>query len=170
MTRLDRQPTPSNSATPPSCSRALSAGARARSTVWSAISLSRCGMRRRKKLLLARDFLGQRPLHYHRGRGFFAFASMAKGLHALADIPYSIDEQMMAEAVVLMPQTGYAHPSSRASAASSPRISSPSREIACRHGAIGSRNAHGGGRRNPAIMSKACVTTWIRRRNPDCAA
>jgi asparagine synthase (glutamine-hydrolysing) len=41
-----------------------------------------------QKLLLARDFLGQRPLHYHRGRGFVAFASMPKGLHALAEIPY----------------------------------------------------------------------------------
>ncbi len=58
------------------------------------------------KLLLARDFLGQRPLHYHRGRGFFAFASMPKGLHALAEIPYGVDEQMVAEFLVLMPQRG----------------------------------------------------------------
>jgi asparagine synthase (glutamine-hydrolysing) len=59
-----------------------------------------------RKLLLARDFLGQRPLHYHRGRGFFAFASMPKGLHALAEVPYGPDEQMMAEAVTLMPLRG----------------------------------------------------------------
>ena len=57
-------------------------------------------------LLLARDFLGQRPLHYHRGKGFFAFASMPKGLHALADVPYAPDEQAMAEFVTLMPQVG----------------------------------------------------------------
>ena len=40
-----------------------------------------------KRLLLARDFMGQRPLHYHRGNGFFAFASMPSGLHALPEIP-----------------------------------------------------------------------------------
>ena len=57
-----------------------------------------------QKLLLARDFRGQRPLHYHRGQGFFAFASMPKGLHALAEIPYGVDEQAMAEAVTLMPR------------------------------------------------------------------
>src|SRR6478736_924007 len=56
-------------------------------------------------LLLARDPLGQRPLHYHRGDGFFAFASMPKGLHALPEIPYAPDEQAMAEFVALMPQT-----------------------------------------------------------------
>jgi asparagine synthase (glutamine-hydrolysing) len=59
-----------------------------------------------QRLLLARDFLGQRPLHYHRGRGFFAFASMPKGLHALAEIPYAPDEQVVAEFVTLMPRWG----------------------------------------------------------------
>lgn len=56
------------------------------------------------KLLLARDFLGQRPLHFHRGQGFFAFASMPKGLHALAEIPRAPDEQMVAEFLTLMPE------------------------------------------------------------------
>jgi asparagine synthase (glutamine-hydrolysing) len=59
-----------------------------------------------RRLLLARDPLGQRPLHYHRGNGFFAFASMPKGLHALPDVPYKPDEQRIAEALVLMPDTG----------------------------------------------------------------
>ncbi|MEO7687776.1 MAG: asparagine synthase-related protein [Sphingomonas sp.] len=40
-----------------------------------------------RRLLLARDFMGQRPLHLHRGNGFFAFASMPSGLHALPEIP-----------------------------------------------------------------------------------
>jgi len=40
-----------------------------------------------RRLLLARDFMGQRPLHYHRGDGFFAFASMPSGVHALPEIP-----------------------------------------------------------------------------------
>jgi asparagine synthase (glutamine-hydrolysing) len=59
-----------------------------------------------RKLTLARDFLGRRPLHYHCGRGFFAFASMAKGLHALGEVPYGPDEQSVAELVTLMPQWG----------------------------------------------------------------
>jgi asparagine synthase (glutamine-hydrolysing) len=59
-----------------------------------------------RRLLLARDFLGQRPLFYHAGREFFAFASMAKGLHALAEIPYEPDEHMLAEFVVTMPWRG----------------------------------------------------------------
>jgi len=59
-----------------------------------------------QKLLLARDCLGQRPLHYHRGREFFAFASMPKGLHALPEVPYGADEQAVAELVALMPHWG----------------------------------------------------------------
>jgi asparagine synthase (glutamine-hydrolysing) len=59
-----------------------------------------------QKLVLARDFLGQRPLYYHRGAGFFAFASMIKGLHALDEIPYRPDEQTIAEAVTLIPRRG----------------------------------------------------------------
>lgn len=62
--------------------------------------------KRAVKLLLARDFMGQRPLHYHRGRGFFAFASMPKGLHALAEIPREPDEQAASEFLALMPQHG----------------------------------------------------------------
>jgi asparagine synthase (glutamine-hydrolysing) len=61
---------------------------------------------RAQKLVLARDFLGQRPLHYHRGREFFAFASMPKGLHALPEIPRAPDEQMVAEFLALVPQNG----------------------------------------------------------------
>ena len=37
---------------------------------------------------------------------FFAFASMPKGLHALPEIPYAPDEERIAEAIVLMPETG----------------------------------------------------------------
>lgn len=58
------------------------------------------------KLLLARDFLGQRPLHFHRGDRFFAFASMPKGLHALPEVPYAPDEQTMAEFITLIPAGG----------------------------------------------------------------
>ena len=58
------------------------------------------------RLLLVRDPLGQRPLHYHRGNKFFAFASMPKGLHALPEIPYAPDEDRIAQSLVLMPETG----------------------------------------------------------------
>ncbi len=60
----------------------------------------------RRRLLLARDPLGNRPLHYHRGNQFFAFASMPKGLHALPDVPYAPDEERIAEFLALMPETG----------------------------------------------------------------
>lgn len=58
------------------------------------------------RLLLVRDPLGQRPLHYHRGAKFFAFASMPKGLHALPEVPYAPDEGRIAEFLVLMPEVG----------------------------------------------------------------
>jgi len=57
-------------------------------------------------LLLARDPLGQRPLHYHRASGFFAFASMPMGLHALAEIPRRPDIERLAEMVGGMPLAG----------------------------------------------------------------
>jgi asparagine synthase (glutamine-hydrolysing) len=62
--------------------------------------------RDRARLLLARDFLGQKPLHYHRGAGFFAFSSMAKGLHALPEIPAAPNNEAVAAFVALMPEDG----------------------------------------------------------------
>ena len=59
-----------------------------------------------QKLLLARDFAGARPLHYHRGRDFFAVASMPKGLHALAEVPFAPDDQAVAELTALLPPDG----------------------------------------------------------------
>ncbi|HEY5720968.1 MAG TPA: asparagine synthase-related protein [Allosphingosinicella sp.] len=59
-----------------------------------------------QKLLLARDFLGHRPLHYHRGDGFFAFASMPKGLHALDGVPVAPNPRMAADFLALMPDNG----------------------------------------------------------------
>jgi asparagine synthase (glutamine-hydrolysing) len=60
----------------------------------------------RQRLVLARDFLGMRPLHYHAGKNFFAFASMPKGLHALPEIPRAADPRAMAGFVALLPDTG----------------------------------------------------------------
>ena len=53
-----------------------------------------------RKLFLARDPLGQRPLYYHRGDGFVAFASMPKGLHALQEVPYELNEEALCELLV----------------------------------------------------------------------
>jgi asparagine synthase (glutamine-hydrolysing) len=60
----------------------------------------------KKRLLLARDFLGLRPLFYHRRANFFAFSSMPSGLHALADVPYDFDPEYLAESLAMMPEVG----------------------------------------------------------------
>ncbi len=60
----------------------------------------------RRRVLLARDPLGQRSLHYHRGNKLFAFASMPKGLHALTEVPYAPNEERIAEFLALIPETG----------------------------------------------------------------
>ena len=61
---------------------------------------------RHQQLVLARDALGERPLHYHRGRGFAAFASMPKGLHAHPDVEYAANVEMSADFLALLPETG----------------------------------------------------------------
>ena len=60
----------------------------------------------RRQLLLARDPLGQRPLHYHHGTRFFAVASMPKGLHALPEVPYAPDQERTAEWLASVPRSG----------------------------------------------------------------
>jgi asparagine synthase (glutamine-hydrolysing) len=55
------------------------------------------------RLFLARDPFGERPLFFHRGRDFFAFASMPKGLHALPQVPRRPNEAKLAEFVALVP-------------------------------------------------------------------
>ena len=59
----------------------------------------------RQQLLLGRDILGVRPLYYHKGKSFFAFASMPSGLHALDEIPYDFDKQFMVESLAALPRT-----------------------------------------------------------------
>jgi asparagine synthase (glutamine-hydrolysing) len=60
----------------------------------------------RAALTLARDSMSQRPLHYHQGGKFFAFASMPKGLHALEQIPRVPDETQVRDFLALMPEHG----------------------------------------------------------------
>jgi asparagine synthase (glutamine-hydrolysing) len=59
--------------------------------------------RERRRWLLARDGMGGRPLCYFRASGLFAFASMPRGLHALPQIPYEADEDLLARALDLVP-------------------------------------------------------------------
>lgn len=60
----------------------------------------------KRQLLLGRDILGLRPLYFHRGKQFFAFASMPSGLHALDEVPYDFDSESMVERLALVPQVG----------------------------------------------------------------
>ncbi|HEX8064661.1 MAG TPA: asparagine synthase-related protein [Allosphingosinicella sp.] len=59
---------------------------------------------RKRRLMLARDYLGHRPLHYHVARRFFACASMPKGLHVLAAVPVAPDTDIAAEFLALLPE------------------------------------------------------------------
>jgi asparagine synthase (glutamine-hydrolysing) len=47
--------------------------------------------RRERRLLLARDHLGHKPLFYHRADRFLAFATMPAGLHGLPEVPRGPD-------------------------------------------------------------------------------
>ncbi len=49
--------------------------------------------------LLARDPFGDRPIHYYRSASLIAFASMPKGLHALDDVPYRPDFDLLARSL-----------------------------------------------------------------------
>jgi asparagine synthase (glutamine-hydrolysing) len=60
----------------------------------------------KQTLVLARDPLGQRPLHLFRGEGFWAFASMPKGLHVLEEAPRAANEAAATNFLALMPEHG----------------------------------------------------------------
>ncbi len=59
-----------------------------------------------RELLLGRDLLGLRPLCYHRGPNFFAFASMPSGLHALQQVPNELNTEFLRESLALLPRSG----------------------------------------------------------------
>lgn len=59
----------------------------------------------RERLILARDIMGMRPLHYRVGADFFAFASMPSGLHALPMVPREVDQEFLSEHLALLPQS-----------------------------------------------------------------
>lgn len=62
--------------------------------------------RQTRQLMLARDPIGQRALFWHRGDGFFAFASMPRGLHALEEIPRRPDVEAVITFIGSLPRKG----------------------------------------------------------------
>ena len=65
-----------------------------------------CWQPARKRLWLARDQLGMRPLFWHRQRDFFAFATMPKALFAIPGVPRALCEERLADFIALLPMTG----------------------------------------------------------------
>ncbi|HYD38982.1 MAG TPA: asparagine synthase-related protein [Allosphingosinicella sp.] len=61
---------------------------------------------RDRTLLLARDTAGERPLHYRRGDGYLAFASMAAPLARLPGERFDVDEDKLAGFVADLPPGG----------------------------------------------------------------
>lgn len=62
--------------------------------------------RRTERLLLARDFAGQRPLFFAEGNGTLAVASMAGGLHALSTVSCRVNEERMLQTMLGLPHHG----------------------------------------------------------------
>jgi len=69
---------------------------------------------RQKTLVLGRDHMGQRHLHYHAGEGFFAFATEKKGLWALPFVPRLLPDKMIARALQMDRSNGADKPSADA--------------------------------------------------------
>ena len=61
-----------------------------------------------EKLLIARDFAGQRPLFFSDDGHTLAVASLAKGLHAHPKIPQAANEERMLQMLLGLPQEGSA--------------------------------------------------------------
>ncbi len=55
---------------------------------------------RAQKLILSRDHMGQRYVHFHRGRDFFAFATEIPALWTMPDVPRAIDEIELGRALM----------------------------------------------------------------------
>lgn len=56
---------------------------------------------RAKKLVLCRDHMGQRYVHYHSGKDFFAFATEVRALWAVPDVPRKLSEEMIGRYLLL---------------------------------------------------------------------
>ena len=58
---------------------------------------------RRRRLILSRDYLGTRPLFWHQGDGFVAFASLPKALFAIPGVPRELSEEGLHDFLALVP-------------------------------------------------------------------
>lgn len=65
-----------------------------------------CWSPSRRRLWLARDAIGHRPLFWHRQDGLFAFASMPKALFAIPNVPRELCEERMADHLAMLPMVG----------------------------------------------------------------
>ncbi len=65
-----------------------------------------CWQPARRRLWLARDGMGHRPLFWHRSSGMIAFASMPSGILALPGVSRALDELEVARILMLKMQSG----------------------------------------------------------------
>jgi asparagine synthase (glutamine-hydrolysing) len=65
-----------------------------------------CWQPQRRRLWLARDPMGQRPLFWHRHAGLFAFATMPKALFVIPGVPRALCEARLLDLLCLLPMTG----------------------------------------------------------------
>jgi asparagine synthase (glutamine-hydrolysing) len=65
-----------------------------------------CWQPRARRLWLARDPLGTRPLYWHRTPDFFAFATMPKALFAIPGVEQAICEERLHDYLCLLPMIG----------------------------------------------------------------
>lgn len=60
----------------------------------------------RERLFAARDHMGMRPLYFHRGRGFFALASMPRGLFALPGVARTLNQVKLLDILLVLGEAG----------------------------------------------------------------
>lgn len=65
-----------------------------------------CWQAHRRRLWLARDPLGYRPLYWHKQPGFFAFATMPKTLFAIPGVAKAMCEERLHDYLCLLPMIG----------------------------------------------------------------
>jgi asparagine synthase (glutamine-hydrolysing) len=65
-----------------------------------------CWQAARRRLWLARDPMGKRPLFWHQQPDFFAFSTMPKGLFAIPGVPRALSEERLHDYLCLRPLVG----------------------------------------------------------------